>query len=223
MPKWVVQVFALAAMAAWCFLCVSYHASAIPIDLKAKADLALKAAGFAETSGLAFDGRMATLTGFADAPEMSAKAIDTVRSVNGVLDVQTNIIPGSKTSVESTRFEAKLQDVIAGKIVEFDSGSSTLTPKGKEVLNQMVLVLKEFPERPVEVSGHTDADGYYDMNLTLSKERAAAVKAYLITQGIATGRLYAVGYGPDNPVADNNTKVGRQQNRRIEFHVKEIP
>ena len=138
MPKWVVQVFGLAAMAALCFLCVSHHASAIPIDLKTKADVALKAAGFAETSGLAFDGRMAKLTGFADAPEMSAKAIDTVRSVNGVLDVQTNIIPGSRTSVESTKFEAKLQDVIAGTIVEFDSGSSTLTAKGKERLFKII-------------------------------------------------------------------------------------
>lgn len=222
MPQWLLQVVGLAAMAALCFLCVSHHAPAIPIDLKTKADIALKAAGFTETSGLVFDGRVARLTGFADAPEMSVKAIGAVRSVDGVLDVQTSIIPGSKTSVESTKFEAKLQDVISGKIVEFDSGSPTLTLKGKEVLNQMVLVLKEFPERPVEVSGHTDADGYYDMNLTLSKERAAAVKAYLITQGIATGRLYAVGYGPDNPVADNNTEAGRQQNRRIEFHVKEV-
>ena len=107
--------------------------------------------------------------------------------------------------------------------MEFDTASSKLTARGKELLNEMVLVLKEFPGKPVEVSGHTDSEGYYEMNLTLSKERAAAVKAYLITQGIEPGRLYAVGIGPDNPVADNNAQEGRQKNRRIEFHVKETP
>ena len=220
MPKWVVQIFGSVAMAVLGFLCVDHHGKAIPIDLKTRADAALRASGF-ETAGLAFDGRMASLTGFADAPEVSVKAIQTVRSVNGVFDVRTNIIPGSKTSVESTRFEAKLQDVIAGKIVEFETASSALTPQGKELLNQMVKVLREFPGKPVEISGHTDAEGFYDMNLILSKERAAAVKAYLITQGIESGRLYAVGYGPDNPIADNNTNEGWRKNRRIEFHVKE--
>ena len=222
MPKWVVQGFGLAAITGLSYLCVNHHAEAIPIDLKTRADAALKAAGF-ETEALAFDGRTASLTGFSDSAETSAKAIAAVRSVTGVLEVKTNIIPGSKTSVESTKFEAKLQDVIAGKIVEFDTASSKLTLKGKELLNQMVLVLKEFPGKPVVVSGHTDSEGYYDMNLTLSRERAAAVKAYLVTQGIEPARLYAVGIGPDNPVADNNTQEGRKQNRRIEFHVKETP
>ena len=220
MPKWVVQVGCSVAMAVLGFLCVDHHGQAIPIDLETRADAALRKAGF-ETAGLAFDGRMASLTGFGDAPEVSAKAIETVRSVNGVFDVKTNIIPGSKTSVESTRFEAKLQDVIAGQIVEFETASSNLTPKGRAVLNQMVKVLKEFPGRPVEVSGHTDGEGYYDLNLSLSKDRAVAVRSYLITQGIESGRLYAVGHGPDNPVADNNTNEGRRKNRRIEFHVKE--
>ena len=220
MPKWVVQGFGLAAIGGLSYLCVNHHAQSIPIDLKTRADAALKAAGF-ETQALAFDGRTASLTGFADSAETSAIAIAAVRSVTGVAEVKTKIIPGSKTSVESTKFETKLQDVIAGQIVEFDTASSKLTLTGKELLNQMVLVLKEFPGKSVEVSGHTDSEGYYDMNLILSKERAAAVKAYLVTQGIEPGRLYAVGVGPDNPVADNNTKEGRQKNRRIEFHVKE--
>ena len=220
MPKWLVPGLGLVAMAALCFFCVSHHAHAIPIDLKTRTEASMKAAGF-EITDLAFDGRIAQLTGFADAPELNRKALATVRGVRGVFDVKTTIIPGSKTSVESTKFEAKLQDVIAGKIVEFDTASSKLTENGKQLLNQMVLVLQEFPGKPVEVSGHTDAEGDYEMNTTLSKERASAVKAYLITQGIEAGKVFAIGHGPDNPVADNNTELGRQKNRRIEFHVKE--
>ncbi len=220
MPNRMVPALGLLALVALCFFCVSHHAQAIPIDLKNRSIRAMQAVPF-PTTGIEFDGRIATLKGYSDSPEVSAKAIQTVRGVNGVFDVKTNIIPGSKDSIEATQLETKLQDVIAGKVVEFTTGSAELTAKGKAILDQMVALLKEYPQKPVEVSGHTDAEGDHRMNITLSKERAESVRAYLITQGIDARRLFAAGHGPDNPVADNNTEEGRQKNRRIEFHVKE--
>ena len=220
MPKWIVSALGLTALALLSFYCVRHHSHAIPIDLKSRSEAALTTAGFS-TAGLEFDGRIATLSGFTDSPQVSAKAIQTVSSVSGVFDVLTKISPGSNEAVESTQLEKKLQDVIVGKVVEFATGSADLTPNGKAVLDQMVTLLKQFPTKPVEISGHTDGEGNHGLNVTLSQERAESVRKYLIKQGIQASRLFSTGQGPDNPVADNNTEEGRQKNRRIEFHVKE--
>ncbi len=220
MPKWIVSALGFIALALLSFYCVSHHAHTIPIDLKSRSEAALMVAGFS-TTGLEFDGRIATLSGFSDSPQVSTKAIQAVSSVSGVFDVLTKISPGSHEAVESTQLEKKLQDVIVGKVVEFATGSADLTSNGKAVLDQMVALLKQFPNKPVEISGHTDGEGNHGLNITLSKERAESVRKYLIIQGIQASRLFSAGHGPDNPVADNNTEEGRQKNRRIEFHVKE--
>ena len=78
-------------------------------------------------------------------------------------------------------------------------------------------MLKEFPDVRVEISGHTDTDGDRDHNLDLSARRAEAVKRYLVDAGIDGARLQTRGAGPDEPIADNATKAGKAQNRRIEF------
>ncbi len=69
----------------------------------------------------------------------------------------------------------------------------------------------------LEIQGHTDGAGLADQNRKLSQKRAEAVVHYLATKGVDAGRLVAKGYGPDKPVADNKTAVGRQKNRRVEF------
>jgi OOP family OmpA-OmpF porin len=78
-------------------------------------------------------------------------------------------------------------------------------------------VLNDNPTLRVEISGHTDNTGSLGLNLTLSADRAAAVKAYLVGKGVAAERIETRGAGPNEPVADNATKSGRSKNRRIEF------
>ena len=85
--------------------------------------------------------------------------------------------------------------MIAGKIVEFDTGKDVITPKGKEVLDQMVVVLGQVPGVPVEVGGHTDSRGNATANLDLSRRRAEACRQYLSSHGVTTERLTAKGYG----------------------------
>jgi outer membrane protein OmpA-like peptidoglycan-associated protein len=69
----------------------------------------------------------------------------------------------------------------------------------------------------VEVGGHTDSTGSRATNTRLSQARAESVMAYLVSKGVAAGQLAAKGFGPDEPVADNATREGRAQNRRVEL------
>jgi outer membrane protein OmpA-like peptidoglycan-associated protein len=67
------------------------------------------------------------------------------------------------------------------------------------------------------VEGHTDSQGSDDLNLKLSEDRAAAVRDYLVSRGVAADRLSAVGVGEKRPIADNTSAEGRANNRRVEI------
>ena len=101
--------------------------------------------------------------------------------------------------------------------IQFRSGSAEIDPSSYPVLDEVVRLLKENPEIEVEIRGHTDNTGSYAFNMRLSQRRAEAVRLYLIQRGIAPHRLRAVGYGPKEPIASNDTPEGRALNRRIEF------
>jgi OOP family OmpA-OmpF porin len=81
-------------------------------------------------------------------------------------------------------------------------------------------VLKKHPKIAMEIAGHTDSTGPRDHNLDLSRRRARSVKKYLVDHGIDDKRLTTRGYGPDEPIASNDTPDGRAENRRIEFRIK---
>ena len=75
------------------------------------------------------------------------------------------------------------------------------------------------PERSVEVGGHTDDSGPAAGNQRLSERRAQSAATYLVSQGVATDRVTAVGYGEDRPIESNATEAGQLANRRVEFVV----
>jgi OOP family OmpA-OmpF porin len=108
---------------------------------------------------------------------------------------------------------------LANRIIEFETGSSNLTRSGKQVLDELVPVLKTLSGRRFEIIGHTDSMGARSANVALSAARADAVRAYLVAQGIAETNLMTSGVGPDRPVAENTTPEGRARNRRIELRV----
>ncbi len=91
--------------------------------------------------------------------------------------------------------------------------------KSFETLDVVAAILAANPEIRLEVQGHTDSTGDRQHNIDLSKSRAESVVAYLVSKGVAADRLVAVGLGPDEPIADNATKAGKEQNRRVEFHI----
>jgi outer membrane protein OmpA-like peptidoglycan-associated protein len=84
----------------------------------------------------------------------------------------------------------------------------------------VVKVMMENPEYNLSIYGHTDNVGADDKNMTLSQERAIAVKTYLLEKGVPENRIVEVkGFGETMPVATNETAAGKQQNRRVEFKV----
>lgn len=101
--------------------------------------------------------------------------------------------------------------------VTFETSSADLTDEAFEVLDRMAETLNGNPTVRVRVVGHTDSTGSRAGNVRLSQSRAEAVAAYLVQRGVAAGRLEAEGRGPDEPIADNATAEGRQQNRRVEL------
>lgn len=100
--------------------------------------------------------------------------------------------------------------------LEFDLGKSTLRPSSYASLNKVAALLIE-KNFSLKLAGHTDNTGSLQTNLRLSKERAEAVKAYLVSKGANPSRIEATGYGPNQPIASNATAEGRQENRRVEF------
>ena len=103
-----------------------------------------------------------------------------------------------------------------GKTILFNSGKSTFKDATIPVLKSMVGVLNEYPNSKFMVEGHTDSDGSNALNQTLSENRAAAVKNYLIENGIEAGRLRSTGFGETKPIATNKTAKGKAENRRVE-------
>lgn len=71
------------------------------------------------------------------------------------------------------------------------------------------------------IEGHTDSSGRRNINMSLSKKRAEAVKKFLEKQGVDSSKLEAVGYGPDKPISSNRTRRGRAKNRRVEFKIEQ--
>jgi len=110
---------------------------------------------------------------------------------------------------------AKFAGVIKG--IEFDFGKATIRPASNKLLDEAVKVLTEYKDLRVLITGHTDDVGERQKNIDLSEARANSVKTYMVSKGIDTGRVETHGAGPDEPIADNKTDKGRQQNRRIEF------
>jgi OmpA-OmpF porin, OOP family len=101
----------------------------------------------------------------------------------------------------------------------FDTNSATLQPASQEQLQDIAAILKAYPNVHVKIGGYTDNTGEAAANQELSQQRADWVKQQMINMGIGADRLDAQGYGEQNPVADNTTAQGRQQNRRISLLV----
>ncbi|TWI13574.1 OOP family OmpA-OmpF porin [Lysobacter ruishenii] len=115
--------------------------------------------------------------------------------------------------------QAVLDQALANRTIEFQSGSANLTAQGIAVLEQMAAAMREIGSTRVRISGHTDNVGARAANVALSAARAETVRRYLQSTGIEAARMSVQGLGPDQPLADNNSAEGRARNRRIEFTV----
>ncbi|MGB6200938.1 MAG: OmpA family protein, partial [Candidatus Acidiferrales bacterium] len=101
--------------------------------------------------------------------------------------------------------------------VLFAFGKYDLKPTAREALAKLSGIVLGHPGLKLAIDGYTDSVGSDAFNQTLSEKRAEGVRDYLVAQGIDTGSVTATGFGKANPVADNTTAAGRQQNRRVEI------
>jgi Outer membrane protein and related peptidoglycan-associated (lipo)proteins len=101
--------------------------------------------------------------------------------------------------------------------INFDIDKATIKPESMGTLNMIVQVMKDNPEIKFEIDGHTDNSGTAAHNLTLSQQRADAVKTQLVNMGVDASRLTTKGFGDTKPISDNTTLEGKANNRRVEF------
>lgn len=122
------------------------------------------------------------------------------------------------TGVEVVREGDELQlNMPAG--ITFAFNSAAIQPQFQGTLNQVAQTLAQYNQTYIDVLGHTDSVGSDAYNQTLSEQRAASVASYLAGQGVNRARIATRGYGETQPVASNDTEVGRAQNRRVNIRV----
>ncbi|AXI02176.1 OmpA family protein [Aquirhabdus parva] len=125
---------------------------------------------------------------------------------------------GTGVAVERNQQTGAVDLIMPGAIT-FATARSDINPSFSGTLSQLAQTLSSYNQQTITVRGYTDNVGNASYNQQLSQERANSVANYLIRQGVAASRVQAVGYGMNNPVADNSTEAGRSQNRRVEISV----
>lgn len=138
---------------------------------------------------------------------------DMANSLNPTYSIRNNL------QIPAVDSQQQVDQALADRTIEFETGSATLTASGRQVLDAVAPVLNELGKRKLSLVGHTDSSGDRGLNLSLSQARADAVKGYLVEKGIDPVRISTSGVGPDQPIASNDSATGRAKNRRIDFRV----
>lgn len=171
-----------------------------------------------------------------DAQQLAAKIQPLVKNMTVLTQAATNtatlvdshaVISTGNSNAEKALAEINPDNIRAldiatalnMQIINFDTASSHIPEANKSILDQAAALMKRAPQVKLTVKGHTDAVGHAATNKTLSQKRAQAVVDYLVKQGVDPAQLQAVGYGQEQPIADNSTANGQFKNRRIEFEV----
>ncbi len=132
-----------------------------------------------------------------------------------VMDVKATRPPPGPARVVLTASNIAIMDK-----VQFETGKATLLPASHALLDEVAKMLKDNPQvELISVEGHTDSTGSPDFNRKLSQQRAESVAKYLTSKGVKAARMEPKGFGPDRPIADNETDAGREANRRVEFNI----
>ena len=105
------------------------------------------------------------------------------------------------------------------RAIQFAQSTADMVPEAQADLDRVLTFLIQNPSITIELAGHTDNQGDFDQNVALSRQRAEAVKTFLVGKGIAANRIQTKGYGGTRPVATNNYEKSRQFNRRVEMRV----
>ncbi|MBD8018480.1 MULTISPECIES: OmpA family protein [Kaistella] len=135
------------------------------------------------------------------------------------MDKQAKEIKETLPGAEVERVGEGIRVTMKENMVNFGFDSSDLTSSAKANLDKLAEVLKNNPDTNINIYGHTDSKGTEAYNQSLSERRAASVRSYLISKGVASSRMITMGVGENEPIATNDTDAGRAENRRVEFAI----
>jgi general secretion pathway protein A len=132
---------------------------------------------------------------------------------------------GKSVGIGKIQNEPKLKDIqpkldlayIEKIVIYFKHNSNDLPDKAYQTLDRIAVAIIENPDINISIKGYTDSTGELSYNMSISNFRANIIKSYLVGKGIRSSRITAVGLGPENPIASNDTAEGRRQNRRVEL------
>ena len=139
-------------------------------------------------------------------------------AIGGVMDAQAEDLQDKLPNATVERVGEGIQ-VTFGSGIRFDVGAADLRPAAQQNLSDLAASLQDYEGTDVIVFGHTDSTGGEDLNQRLSEQRANAARTYLVGAGLEAERVAAVGRGESDPIADNATDAGRQENRRVEVAI----
>lgn len=139
--------------------------------------------------------------------------------IGNKMDKQARQIDQALPGADVERVGEGIRLVLNENAVRFDTNKSTLTSQARANLDKLVPVFTEYGDTNIELFGYTDSTGRPEYNLTLSGQRAASVKNYLISKGLVASRFKTTGLGIAEPIASNDNAQGRSQNRRVEFAI----
>lgn len=163
--------------------------------------------------GMSADGNNIELFGTVANDDEADSVLNSLKSIAG-----DGFNISSELNASAAQFD--INRALAGKTIEFGSGSAKLYGGGQLILDEVIAIMNRYSDVQIDVEGHTDDEGPADGNRRLSQRRADACMDYIISKGVASSRMSAAGYGEANPVRTNQTTEGRAKNRRVVFTVK---
>jgi OOP family OmpA-OmpF porin len=150
--------------------------------------------------------------------DLNARVVETAAALGFDANPAVRLLDEGPTVEEVQDLQDELNDLVLDQVVEFEIDSFALTVKGRSLLDELLMALGGAPDDiRVLITGHTDNAGDQAENQLLSEQRAQAVLDYLVAAGQDPDRFDIIGYGETQPIASNDTELGRARNRRIEF------
>lgn len=209
--------------------CISAGSQRIAATLRGEVGELIQAEKIAGVE-VAADGRDIVLTGQVGNQNDRSRAATLAASMYGVRGVTNRIVvtgstgsltQGDSRAVDTGAVQTQFEEILANSTIEFQPSSAVLLDASTPTLQQMLKLLQSKPGIDIDIQGYTDSSGNAMRNRELSQQRAEAVMAWLAERGTGADRMQANGFGPDRPIASNDTREGRAQNRRVEIVVSQ--
>lgn len=232
-PRWLIVAGVLAVLLLLMFYLArrgddTETGASAPDNVAEAVRLAENRAGFSTIELEVVDGRV-TLTGDLETLQERFAAEKVAYSVPGVIAVDNQIaaeeqqtidqLPEAAAGPADLELQIALVRTAAANPIIFASSSADIESGSLAVLDNIAALIIEAPGVSIRIEGHTDSDGEEDANRQLSQSRATAVLGELVSRGVESERLEAIGLGESVPIGSNETKDGKAANRRIEFVV----